>query len=80
MDAVDAECVGVGDPAHLVVLAVDVVHSGNLGMGGGAILAVVDVIDWPTDSPRRAIFRSVFCLAPSAHPMTHARTEPFVLP
>ena len=33
MDAVDAERVGVGDPAYLVVLAVDVVHAGNLGRG-----------------------------------------------
>ena len=33
VDAVDAERVGVGDPAHLVVLAVDVVHPGNLGKG-----------------------------------------------
>ena len=31
VDAVDAEGVGVGDPAHLVVLAVDVVHTRNLG-------------------------------------------------
>ena len=34
VDAVDAERVGVGDPAHLVVLAVDVVHPGNLGRQG----------------------------------------------
>ena len=46
VDAVDAERVGVGDPAHLVVLAVDVVHPGNLGKG--AILNA-DESDSPTN-------------------------------